>query len=171
MCRAFLLIVVLAVLSAVPAIAQRAIGSLPAVLSTDSALVDVVERSQTQPVIVIRFLGSLCSHCMQQIVALNERSEELKALNTRIIAFSNNLPSKCAEVVRDYRIDTSVIDICSDPENSCSRTLGSTIPENDGTTTELHAFLIVNKGVVHYEHYSTTPLMSFASAFNVIRSL
>jgi peroxiredoxin len=108
---------------------------------------------------------------MQQLVALNEMSAEFKELNTRIIAFSNNPPSKCAEVVHDYHIDTSVIDICSDTDNTCSRALGTTITEKDGSTTDLHAFLVLDKGLVVFEHYSATPLMGFASVMDVLKRL
>ncbi len=151
--------------------AQRAVGSLPPVLSADSISVDIVKRSYDQPLIVIRFLGSLCSHCMQQLVTLNEKALTFTDLNTRIIAFSNNPPSKCAEVMHDYHIDTSVIDICSDTDNACSRALGTTIAEKDGSTTDLHAFLILDKGQVVLEYYSATPLMSFASVIDVLKRI
>lgn len=171
MLRALLFICVLAAVLPSIALAQRAAGTLPSVLSADSMSVDIVKRSYDQPLIVIRFLGSLCSHCMQQLVALNERAAEFKELNTKIIAFSNNPPSKCAEVMTQYHIDTSVISICSDTDNACSRALGSTITEKDGSTTDLHAFLILDKGLVVFEHYSATPLMGFASVMDVLRRL
>lgn len=171
MIRSLLAICMFACLFISTASAQRAAGTLPPVLSADSVSLDVVQRSYDQPLIVIRFLGSLCSHCMQQLVALNERSAEFKELNTKIIAFSNNPPSKCAEVMTGYYIDTSVIAICSDTDNACSRALGSTIAEKDGSTTDLHAFLILDKGLVVFEHYSATPLMGFASVMDVLRRL
>lgn len=171
MIRSLLTICILAGLITTTASAQRAAGTLPPVLSADSISVDVVQLSYDQPLIVIRFLGSLCSHCMQQLVALNERSADFKELHTKIIAFSNNPPSKCAEVTTNYRIDTSVIDICSDTDNACSRALGTTITEKDGSITDLHAFLILDRGQVMFEHYSATPLMGFASVMDVLRRL
>jgi peroxiredoxin len=158
-------LLLISVLSAAPCLATdlRKIETLPLVKSAEGFSVDIVKESYNHPVIVIRFLGSLCSHCMQQIVALNEKAPVLKSINVRVIAFSNNPPEKCAEVARNYHIDTSVISICSDADNACSKVIGTTILERDNSITDLHAFIVIDKGLVLREHYSTTPLMSFQS--------
>lgn len=147
---------------------QRQVETLPLVTAADGRSVDIIKLSYDQPVVIIRFLGSLCSHCMQQIVALNERASTFRTLNARVIAFSNNPPLKCAEVTRAYHIDTAVVTICSDTGNTCSQALGTTIVETDGSTTDLHAFLVIDKGLVLYEYYSASPLMSFQTVIDML---
>lgn len=148
--------------------AERRLQPLPLVISYDGQQIDVVKLSYERPVIAVRFLGSLCSHCMQQIVELNKQAAVLKSHGITVIAFSNNPPQKCAEVSSTYGIDTTVVKICSDSDNMASTALGTTITEKDGTVTELHGFVIVDKGLVVYEHYSTSPLMSFHSVIDKI---
>jgi len=148
--------------------AQRTLSSMPLVYTADNSQVDIVKLSHTQPLIVIRFLGSMCGHCMRQIVALNERAPELRALNARVVAFSNNPPAKCAEVVKQYSLDTSVVSVCSDADNACSKVLGTSITESDGSITDLHAILLIDRGVIRYEHYSTVPLMAFQDVLKML---
>lgn len=148
--------------------AQRIAPSMPPVYSADNSQVDIVKLSHTQPLIVIRFLGSMCSHCMRQIVALNERAPELRALNARVVAFSNNPPAKCAEVVKQYNLDTTVVSVCSDADNACSKVLGTTITESDASITDLHAILLIDRGAIRYEHYSTVPLMAFQDVLKML---
>jgi len=140
---------------------HRHVQALPVVTAPDKSPLDIVKLSYERPVIAIRFLGSLCSHCMQQIVRFNERADTLRRYNARVIAFSDNSIENCAEVTRTYRIDTTVITIGSDANNAASRVLGTTISESDGSTTEVHAVLVVHRGRVLFEHYAKTPLLSF----------
>jgi hypothetical protein len=41
-------------------------------------------------VIVIRYLGFSCTHCVQQLTYLNEHAERLARLGVRVIAFSDD---------------------------------------------------------------------------------
>lgn len=146
----------------------RNLQPLPALVMSDGRTIDIVQLSTERPVLLVRFLGSLCSHCMQQIVAINEQADTLRTLNAQVIAFSNNPPAKCAEVILQYHIDTNAVSICSDADNNCARALGASIPERDGSTTDLHAVLVVRKGLVLFEHFSTTPLMSLQGVLRVL---
>lgn len=146
----------------------RSLQPLPTLVMSDGRAIDIVQLSAERPVVLVRFLGSLCSHCMQQIVAINEQADTLRKLDAMVIAFSNNPPAKCAEVTQQYRIDTNVIAICSDSDNNCARALGASIRERDESTTNLHAILVVRKGLVLFEHFSTTPLMTLQDVLNVL---
>ncbi len=146
----------------------RGLQPLPAIVMSDGRTIDVVQLSMERPIVLVRFLGSLCSHCMQQIVAINEHVDALRKLNAKVIAFSNNPPAKCAEVTLQYHIDTNAIAICSDTNNNCARALGASIQERDGSTTDLHAILVMSKGLVLFEHFSTTPLMSLQGVLKAL---
>lgn len=144
---------------------------MPALRSSSAETVDVVRLSYERPIIAVRFLGALCSHCMQQIVALNEKAPLLTASGTKIIAFSNNPPEKCAEAARTYKLDSNVISLCSDTDDACSRVLGTTITEVDGSQTELHAFVVLYKGQIRFEYYDISPLMAFDHVIALLPSL
>lgn len=169
--RALLLILSLLTLTVLSSTAQRSNASFPAVVDTHGATLDIVQASHTQPVIAIRFLGAICSHCMQQIVEINTLATKFKALNTRVIVFSEDPQAKCRETIAEYRLDTTLITLCTDSASVCSTALGTTISEPDGSITELHAFLLVDQGTVIFEKYTTTPMMALQAVVDLLATL
>lgn len=171
--RRHVALVLLVLTMSVPSMlmAQRTLTTLPDVFGADSARVNVIARSQQQPLVVIRFLGAMCSHCVQQLVAINEQREAFKSTGARIVAFSDDSPSECIEAIRRYGLDTSVISLCSDPDGQCSRALGATIHESDGSETDLHALLVMYRGQILSEHFSVTPLMNFRGVLHTLHSI
>jgi thioredoxin-dependent peroxiredoxin len=127
--------------------------------AADGALVNAAELSQQQPVIMIHFMGNTCSHCIEQLVALNKRSAELKSRGIRVIAFSEDSAEDNAATVSKYTFDASVFTFTSDPVGVAARALGAFYTERDGTETELHIALVVKRGTVTFAHFDTKPLM------------
>ncbi|MBU3679425.1 MAG: redoxin domain-containing protein [Candidatus Kapabacteria bacterium] len=132
---------------------------LPAVLDTAGNSVNIVAMSDTSPVIAVRFLGSMCTHCMQQLSLMKQYTQQLRALGARVVAFSQNDVSECREVSKQYGFADDVFLLCSDADNRCSRSFGTTITERDSSITELHGLRIFLNRRVVFEHYSMTPFM------------
>jgi peroxiredoxin len=151
--------------------AQHPALRLPLILSADSTTIDIAAVSDSTPVIAIRFLGSMCTHCMQQLVKFQEYTSEFRASGARIIAFSENDVEKCLQVTRQYQLARDVFSLCSDVDNKTSRALGTTIYERNGSVTELHGILVLHKRAVIFEHYSTSPYMDHVSILQIITSV
>jgi len=171
MIRRLLMISLLLPLTVLSGTAQRSGVALPPVVDVHGARIDVVQASHTQPVIAIRFLGAICSHCMQQIVEINMLASKFKAVNARVIVFSEDPSAKCSETIAEYRLDTTLITMCTDSANVCSTALGTTISEPDGSVTDLHAFLVIDRGTVVYEKYTTSPMMALQAVLDLLAAL
>ncbi len=171
MSRSFVMISILLSLAVLSSTAQRSGVSLPPVTNVHGERVDVMQMSQTRPVIAIRFLGAICSHCMEQIVQLNGLATTFKKSNAHVVVFSQDPLEKCRETITEYHLDTALITMCNDSANRCSRALGTTITEADGSVTELHAFLVVDRGTVVFEKYSTSPMMALQAVVDLLATL
>jgi len=142
--------------------------SLPPVVDTAGRSIDVIALSDSVPVVAIRFLGAMCTHCMQQLALFQEHTEQLRSLKTVVVAFSDNEVEKCREVTKQYAFSNDVFLLCSDTGNTCSKAFGTTIAERNGSVTELHGIRIVNKRDVVFEHYSTAPYMDVQNILAIL---
>lgn len=150
--------------------AQTVERALPPVLDTAGRQIDVVALSDSLPVVTIRFLGSMCAHCMQQLAYFQEFTKQLRDRNVRVVAFSENEVMKCRDVTIQYGFAGDVFSICSDSGNVCSKAFGTTITERDESRTELHGIRILYKRNVLFEHYSTTPYMDIQTLLSVLET-
>ena len=119
--------------------------------------------SQKKPVIVIRYLGYGCSHCIEQLLALQKLTNRLKAGQIHVIAFSDDLPEQNQTVVQKYAFDPAVFTFAFDPAKSLARSIGAVYREEDGAMTELHVSLIVRAGRVDFANFDTKPYMDVAN--------
>jgi peroxiredoxin len=124
---------------------------------TRNDAVAIVPMTLAQPVIVIRYLGYSCSHCIAQLLALQKLTDSLKAHNIKVLAFSDDSPSQNETVVRKYGFDPAVFTFAADPAQSSARSLGAVYRETDGMMTELHVALVVIKGRVVFAQFDTKP--------------
>lgn len=131
--------------------------------SPDNTTLSVMHISQEQPVIVIRYLGYGCSHCIEQLLALQKLSDTLKTKHIRIIAFSDDTPKQNQSVMTKYNFDPTLFTLASDPAKASAYSLGAIYPEADGTMTELHVSLVVRKGIVNFAHFDSKPMMDVKS--------
>lgn len=148
--------------------AQDLVQPLPSVVDTAGLPVDIVAMSDGSPVIAIRFLGAMCTHCMQQLSLMKEYTQQLRSLGAKVVAFSQNDVSKCREVATEYGFAGDVFSLCSDSDNRCSQSFGTTITERDGSVTELHGIRILHGRRVVFEHYSMTPFMDVPTLLAVL---
>lgn len=148
--------------------AQPGSKALPPVIDTAGRRIDIIALSDSTPVVSIRFLGSMCAHCMQQLAYFQEFTKQIRDLNVRVIAFSDNDVTKCREVMIQYAFAADVFSLCSDVGNASSRAYGTTISEPDGSVTELHGIQILDKRKVMFEHYSTTPYMDIGALLRLL---
>jgi thioredoxin-dependent peroxiredoxin len=134
---------------------------LPTILlqNTDKTSFSAVEWSQKKPVIVIRYLGYSCSHCIEQLLGLQKLTTRLKAREIRVIAFSDDLPEQNQTVVQKYGFDPAVFTFAFDPAKSLARSIGAVYKEEDDTMTELHVSLVVRAGRVDFANFDTKPYM------------
>lgn len=131
--------------------------------NTDNTAISVMTLSQEQPVIVIRYLGYGCSHCIEQLLALQKLSPVLKEKHIRVIAFSDDTPQQNQTVMTKYNFDPTLFTLASDPAKASAYSLGAVYPEADGTTTELHVSMVVQRGRVKFAHFDSKPLMDVQS--------
>lgn len=162
------LLIALAVAAGAAVHTPRSIDSLPVVYGADSSAIDLLAASDTTTVVAVRHLGAICSHCVEQIILLNEYANEFRRRNARVIAFSMDDVDECQLAAKEHAIDTDVLQLCYDERDACSRAVGSTIQEIDGSFTDLHAVLVIRQRMVVFEHYSTQPLMSLGGVFEVL---
>jgi peroxiredoxin len=125
----------------------------------DNQVVNVIQASMERPVIVVRYLGYSCSHCIQQLLMLKEHTQALRASGVRVIAFSEDSRDDNEMVIKKYGFDPTVFIFASDAGNFAAKELGGVYKENDGSETELHITLIVRQGVVTFAHFDTKPMM------------
>jgi thioredoxin-dependent peroxiredoxin len=149
--------------------------NLPKILlqNIDKTSFSPVEMSEKKPIIVIRYLGYGCSHCIEQLLALQKFTDRLKAGQIRVIAFSDDLPEQNQTVVQKYAFDPAVFTFAFDPAKSLARSIGAVYREEDGAMTELHVSLIVRAGGrVDFANFDTKPYMDVENLVNqVIKSL
>lgn len=169
MMRGPLIILLVAACTCVGVRAQPVFDSLPPVFRFDSTEVDLLRESERSAVIAVRHLGAICSHCVEQIILINDNAQEFRRRNARVFAFSMDNEEECRNASEYYRIDTSVVALCYDQGDRCSKTIGSTIREIDGSFTDLHAVLVIRHRKIVFEHFSTQPLMSLGGVFDALR--
>ena len=148
---------------------RRLAQELPLV-TFDGKAIDIRSLSDTQPLIVLRYLGASCSHCIDQLLALRESRERIRRAGLHVIAMSHDDPQTCDTAMQRLALDTIWITLCSDNDNRTATALGCVIDELDKTTTNLHMVMVVYKRQVLYEHYSLVPLMAFDHVIRVAAS-
>ena len=136
----------------------------------DGSRVDLSVVSDSVPVIMVRHMGAACSHCMEQIRALQNATDRIRAAGARAYAFSHDDDSTCLATQEQLQLDTTCITICSDTDNRTAAALGCVFSEVDGTETNLHMVMVVHRRRVLFEHFSLTPLMGFERVIAAVNS-
>jgi thioredoxin-dependent peroxiredoxin len=127
--------------------------------TTNQAFVDAIEISKQKPVIMIRYLGYGCSHCVEQLTAINALADSLKQYGIPVLAFSSDAPEDNILMLKAMKYDTSVMSVLSDYSDNSAKKLGGQFREENGTTTQLHIAMIVRNGIVRFANFDTKPFM------------
>jgi peroxiredoxin len=114
-------------------------------------------------VVLIRYLGYSCSHCIEQLIALNKRADTLKQLGVRVIAFSEDDTQQNAVIAKKYGFDPDVFTLASDADNRFGRRLGAVFKEPNGEETNLHAAIVVRRDTVMFAVMDIKPFMAIDS--------
>lgn len=134
-------------------------ADMPTVQRPDGSTIDVMQLSRTRPVIVVRYLGYRCEHCVRQILLLNKYAARLKEKDAIVVGISNDPPFRNVEAEQELKLDTAVIRLASDTAGTFAHAIGARIDERDGTMTDLHATLVLKRGRIVFEKLGTTPYM------------
>ncbi len=127
--------------------------------ATNQVFVDAIELSKQKPVIMIRYLGYGCSHCVEQLTAINALSDSLKQYGIPVLAFSSDTPEDNILMLKAMKYDTAVMSVLSDYSDNSAKKLGGQFREENGTTTQLHIAMIVRNGIVRFANFDTKPFM------------
>jgi len=134
-------------------------ADMPTVQRPDGSSIDVTQLSRTRPVIVVRYLGYRCEHCVRQILLLDRYAARLKEKNAIVVGISNDPRFRNVEAEQELKLDTAVIRLASDTAGTFAHAIGARIDERDGTMTDLHATLVLKHGRIVFEKLGTTPYM------------
>lgn len=108
--------------------------------------------------IVVRYLGYECTHCVRQLLYLNEHRADLKRLGISVIAVSEDSQERWQQMVEKTGIDTDVFRYLPDTDGNVARELGA-LRVIDDTLRDMHAALVVKNGTVAFSIYSSEPFM------------
>jgi len=133
--------------------------SLPAVtLRTNAVEHTIADLSKDGPIIVVRFLGYSCSHCVRQLSYLNEHANALAARHIRVVAFSTDAPRVCERMMKAQQLDPRVFTVLSDEDATAATAIGA-VRREGGTDLDLHATLVVDRNSVRFARYTDQPYM------------
>lgn len=109
-------------------------------------------------VIYVRYKGYTCSHCVRQLVYLNEHADDLRRLGIRVVAFSSDDARTSQKMVASLGLSSDVMHVANDVENDVARSIGALRVEND-TARDLHAVMVVRSGALAFAAYTDEPFM------------
>ena len=117
--------------------------------------------SDSEPTIIIRYLGYRCSHCVRQLLYINSYAEKLRHLGVHILAISEDPTAEWHQLVAQHDVDTTIFAYLSDPEGEHAQRLGARRMERD-TLFDLHATIVRVGSSVKYATFSSEPDMDVA---------
>lgn len=111
-----------------------------------------------ESVILIRYLGFNCTHCVRQLTYLNSYAEQLRSNRIRVVAISSDDDRTNQRLVSRMGYDTTVFTFVSDPANRRAQIL-NLIQTVEGKELDLHAAMVIRHGRLAFGIYSTQPFM------------
>lgn len=118
----------------------------------------LADLSANHPIIVVRYRGYDCSHCVRQLTYLHEQVARLTASGIRIVAISDDDARTNAKLMQNMQFRPSVITLVSDLDNAAATQLGAVRVEG-GKEADLHATLVISQNTVLFARYSEDPYM------------
>jgi peroxiredoxin len=128
---------------------------LPKTLSIGSQGIDVLALSKHHPIIFIRFLGTQCIHCAEQLYNLNKQTEILRRNGIRVIAVSSE-KQKDLDIFAKKNSFSEVFTFVEDTNNEGAASLSAFNKEKD---IDLHVAMIVHKSTLVFATYGDEPFM------------
>ena len=109
-------------------------------------------------VILVRYLGYRCSHCVEQLTYLNSRAADLRRLGISVVAMSSDPTERWDDLVSAHGIDEAVFRYVPDTDGLAARGIGAQRVIND-TLRDLHATIVIGNGQIKGAVYSDSPYM------------
>jgi peroxiredoxin len=111
-----------------------------------------LEDFRGKNVLLVFYLGEQCVHCVEQLVAINERSSEWAAANTVVLAVSSTAPEQNKE---SLKLGGMSVRLLSDIEHTNARRFTS---YDDFEDLELHSTILIDtRGRVHWKRTGGDP--------------
>lgn len=117
--------------------------------------------SSAKAIIIVRYLGYSCSHCVRQIVYLNTYRDLLISRGVRVIAISTDPTERWKQLVVSQDIDSNLFEYVSDPEGAIARSICARRIEND-SLFDLHAAIVRVGASITYASFGIEPDMDVA---------
>ena len=117
-------------------------------------------------VLLIFYLGEECPHCVEQLVEVGKRKDELGRLETEVLAVSSSRPSQNAAWLKIRDLPFRLL---SDSNFENARRFKS---YDDFEEMELHSTILIDRrGKVHWAHNGGAPFKDFDFLIKEIRRL
>lgn len=130
----------------------------PSTIPVGNKLPSLSAMPLTGTVIVVRYLGYSCLHCVRQLTYLNQHAEALHKAGIRVIAVSEDNLETSRKLQERMNYHPEVFTFVSDPQNVIAASIGAIRTEND-TLLDLHASMVLHDGVVRFSTISNEPFM------------
>jgi peroxiredoxin/sugar lactone lactonase YvrE len=127
-------------------------------LHSADGTVDLLELSERQPIIVVRYLGYTCSHCVEQLTYLNSKAARLKELDVPVFAFSEDSVARNSLLAARMQYDSEAMHLLSDPDNDVARIIGA-MPTIQDTARDLHVSMVIYQRKVVLANYTEVPYL------------
>ncbi len=109
-------------------------------------------------VVVVRYLGYRCTHCIEHLRYLNRYASEFRRLGVQVIATSPDHRDRWNELASRFDFDTTIMRYVSDPENTLAADLGA-LPVVNDTMFDAHAAIVIRNGRITLSVISDQPYM------------
>ncbi|MCO6466084.1 MAG: redoxin domain-containing protein [Bradyrhizobiaceae bacterium] len=128
--------------------------------------VDLTSASMQHPIIIVRYLGFSCVHCVEQLAYLNRYARRLQQLGIRVYAVSADDERTNTLHQQRMNYDTSVLTLLTDTNNGFAKLLGAK-QRLDNKSLNLHASMVVYKGIVQFITLTDEPYLDLEHLVSV----
>lgn len=140
------------------------------VTAADGRVVSIDALLKGRPVVLVRYIGNQCLHCIRQIRLLGDAAAKLHQAGAYVVAVCEDLPEENRETMMSMGLDTTVIGLYSDTAGVVADAIGARIRERDGSVTELHSTIVFNDAHVVLEHHATAPYFDIPKILAAVRA-
>jgi peroxiredoxin Q/BCP len=111
------------------------------------------------PVIVVFYYGYGCSHCVAQLIALDQELDYFRQLGARVVAISSDSPAHTTEKYKEY--GEFHFPVLADEDSQISQQYGTFVPATeDAMEMRDHGtFVIDHNGIVRWANIGPNPYL------------
>jgi peroxiredoxin len=125
-----------------------------------------LEEFRGKNVLLIFYLGSECTHCMEQLIEVGKRHGDFGAADVEVLAISGKSPAQNAAALKTAKLPFRVL---SDSNSENARRFKS---YDDFESMELHSTILVDRGgKVHWARNGGDPFTNFDFLLKEVKRL